>query len=262
MIDTAPWMERLAHCLADARAQARQVAPLPSDLMPSTRDEGIAVNALVARRLGWAPLGWKIAATTAAMQAKLRTEVPIYGRTFQRFACTSPARFAAAELLDPLVECEFFVTLARDLPARELPWTMPEVVDAVRSVHAGIEVAECRFPMAELPRLPAILADGAASGRYVFGDRIDGWRDGLAGVPVVLEVDGVARRSGSGADVMGDPLAPLLWLANERRRWGDGLRAGETVSTGSTTGMLPIRGGQRVRAVFGGAAMVEIAFDA
>jgi 2-keto-4-pentenoate hydratase len=61
--------------------------------------------------------------------------------------------------------------------------------------------------------------------------------------------------------VMGDPLAPLLWLAEERRRLGGGLSAGETVSTGSCTGMLPVRAGQRVRAVFGGTAAVEIAFE-
>ena len=60
---------------------------------------------------------------------------------------------------------------------------------------------------------------------------------------------------------MDDPLRPLLWLAEERRRWGDGLRAGETISTGSMTGMLPIRAGQRVRALFGTGATVEIVFD-
>ena len=86
------------------------------------------------------------------------------------------------------------------------------------------------------------------------------WREGLAAVPVTLEVDGVERRRGTGADVMGDPLRPLLWLAEERRRWGDGLRAGETVSTGSMTGMLPIRAGQKVRAQFGASAIVEIDF--
>jgi 2-keto-4-pentenoate hydratase len=115
--------------------------------------------------------------------------------------------------------------------------------------------------MDRLPLLPAILADGSASGRYVFGGEIADWRGRLAGMEVVLEVDGAPRRRGSGADVMGDPLAPLLWLANERRRWGDGLRAGETVSTGSTTGMFPVKRGQSVRAVFGGVAEVRIAFE-
>ena len=66
---------------------------------------------------------------------------------------------------------------------------------------------------------------------------------------------------GVGADVMGDPLRPLWWLAEQRRQWGDGLRAGETISTGSMTGMLPIRGGQHVRARFGEAATIEITID-
>jgi 2-keto-4-pentenoate hydratase len=134
------------------------------------------------------------------------------------------------------------------------------VRDAVATVHAGIEVAECRFPMHALPPLPAILADGSASGRYVFGDVIVDWREGLSDVVVTLEIDGREIRRGSGADVMGDPLRPLHWLAEERRQFGDGLRAGETVSTGSMTGMLPIRVGQHVVARFGTSAGVAISF--
>jgi 2-keto-4-pentenoate hydratase len=259
--DASPPHAVLADLLAMARRDGRQIPALDTDLVPASIDDGYAVNRLVARRLGWEPLGWKIAGTTEAVRAKLRLDAPIYGRTYRRFVVQSPARLVWATLLDPLVECEFFVTLAHDLPVRRAPWTMSEVVAAVGSVHAGIELAECRFPNRALPPLPAILADGAASGRYVFGDPIPAWRDGLAGVPVTLDVDGVRRRQGFGAEVMGDPLAPLLWLAEELRRWGEGLRAGETISTGSTTGMLPVCAGQTVRAGFGDAAEVVLRLD-
>jgi 2-keto-4-pentenoate hydratase len=166
-----------------------------------------------------------------------------------------------AELLDPLVECEFFVTLGRSLPARDRPWSELEVKNAVSKVHAGIEVAECRFPSGALPPLHAILADGSASGRYVFGGVIADWQAGLATIEVRLDVDGREVRRGTGADVMGDPLRALHWLAEQRRRFGDGLGMGETISTGSMTGMLPIRAGQRVVARFGSAARVEILFE-
>jgi 2-keto-4-pentenoate hydratase len=254
--------QSLADLLVDARRDARQLHSLASDLVPDTAAQAYEVNAAVAARLGWEPLGWKIAGTTANVRGKLGLDGPIYGRSFRRFKCASPAGFKHAELLDPLVECEFFVTLARDLPPREAPWTMAEVTDAIAEVHAGIEVAECRYARAALPPLPAILADGSASGRYVFGNRIENWRDRLAPMKVSLEVDGVLRREGSGADVMGDPLRPLQWLADERRHYGDGLLAGETISTGSMTGMLPVRAGQCVRARFGDLASVEIAFEA
>jgi 2-keto-4-pentenoate hydratase len=254
--------QALADLLLEARRDARQIEQLSGDLVPETTHQAYAINRAVAERLGWEPLGWKIAGTTANVRGKLGLDGPIYGRSFRRFKCASPARFQHAELLDPLVECEFFVTQARDQPPREKPWTMPEVIDAIAEVHAGIEVAECRYRRGALPPLPAILADGSASGRYVFGGRIENWRDGLAAVKVALEIDGVLRREGCGADVMGDPLRPLLWLADEIRHWGDGLFAGETISTGSMTGMLPIRAGQSVCARFGDLATVEIAFKA
>jgi 2-keto-4-pentenoate hydratase len=252
--------EELANLLVQARRNVSQLS-LPGDLVPDTALEAYAVNHAVAQRLGWEPLGWKIAGTTDAVRGKLQLDGPIYGRTFRRFACISPVRFKAAELLDPLIECEFFVTLARDLPPRDAPWTLAETIEAIAEVHAGIEVAECRYPRTALPPLPAILADGSASGRYVFGDRIENWRERLASMPVRLEIDGTLRREGVGADVMGDPLRPLWWLAEQRRQWGDGLHAGETISTGSMTGMLPIRSGQHVRARFGEVAIIEITID-
>jgi 2-keto-4-pentenoate hydratase len=261
MMKISAKQEALADLLVEARRDARQLSSLPDDLVPETVASAYQVNQIVAERLGWPALGWKIAGTTDAVRGKLGLGGPIYGRTFRRFECKSPAHFKTAELLDPLIECEFFVTLARDLPPRDEAWMLPEVMDAVADVHAGIEVAECRYRRGALPPLPAILADGSASGHYVFGDRIANWRDGLASIRVRLEVDGALRREGSGGDVMGDPLLPLLWLAEERRRWGDGLRAGETISTGSMTGMLPARAGQSVRAWFGDVGTVEIVFE-
>jgi 2-keto-4-pentenoate hydratase len=224
---------RLADLLAAARRGVRQVRDLPATAIPASNAEGYAVNELVAERLDWPRLGWKIAATTPLVQKRLRATEPIYGITYARFATVSPASFRHADLLDPLVECEFFFRLGRALPARVAPYESDEVADAVATVHAGIEVAECRFPLDALPSVPAILADGAASGRYVIGPEISGWRDhDLAAMPVGLEVDGVIRRTGHGADVMGHPMAPLVWLANARRAWGDGLAEGALISTG------------------------------
>lgn len=97
-----------------------------------------------------------------------------------------------------------------------------------------------------------------AAGVEHYGGPIANWREGLADVEVVLEVDGRQRRHGKGADVMGNPLTPLLWLVEKLRRWGLGLSAGEMISTGSTTGMLPVRAGQHVRAQFDSGACVEI----
>lgn len=253
---------RLADILAAARRDGRQVRDLPPGLIPATHAEGYRVNELVAKGLGWEPLGWKIAATTPVMQQRLRTDQPIYGRTYKRFEIASPAHLRHADLLDPLVECEFFFRLGLSLPARAAPYSTEEVADAVASVHAGIEVAECRFPMDALPPIPAVLADGAASGRYVVGPEIRDWRKrDLASMQVELTVNGTKRRTGNGADVMGHPLAPLVWLANERSAWGDGLAAGALVSTGTASGMLIAAPGDRMLATFDGTPAIQLAFD-
>ncbi len=260
---TTDRQQALASLLADARRDGRQIRDLPAALVPETAAEGYAVNALVAQTLSWEPLGWKIAATTPEMQRRLRATEPIYGRSFQRFATPSPAIFRHAELLDPLIECEFFFRLARDLPPRAEPYTGDEVANAVASVHAGVEVAECRFPLDRLPAMPAILADGAANGRYVIGPAIPDWRRlDLADMPVTLTVNGTLRRSGSGREVMEHPLNPLVWLANQRSAWGDGLKGGELISSGTATGMLLGQAGDHMIARFGDVGAVELTLEA
>jgi 2-keto-4-pentenoate hydratase len=249
----------LAGLLAAARREGRQVAP-PHDL-PADAAEGYAVGEEVAALLGWERAGWKVAATTPGMQRRLRASEPTRGPIYARFVMGSPAVIAHAPLLDPIVECEVLLRLDHPLPPREAPWTAREVEAAIGAALGGIEVAECRFPMDALPAMPAILADGAGNGHYVVGPEIPGWRGAdLAAMPVALEVDGIRRRTGSGADAMGHPFRVLLWLAEALRRRGEGLAAGDLVSTGTCTGMLRPAPGQRLRAHFGEGCNVDLAF--
>jgi 2-keto-4-pentenoate hydratase len=51
--------------------------------------------------------------------------------------------------------------------------------------------------------------------------------------------------------VLGDPRIALAWIANELRTFGDGLRAGDIVTTGTCVPPVPIAPGDCVRADFG-----------
>jgi 2-keto-4-pentenoate hydratase len=252
--------EELAGLLLAARRDGHQLQDLPAHLVPADADEAYGVAFTVAERLGWEPLGWKVAGTNDEMRRRLRMPEPILGRSFRRFAEQAPAHFRRAELLDPLVEAEFFAILGRDLPPRATPYAESEVLDAVAAVHAGVELAECRFPNAALPPFSAILADGSGNGRYILGPAIPDWRQAdLAGMAVAVSVNGQLRREGNGAAVMGQPLRPLTWLANRLIGLGSHLRAGEWVSTGTASGMLPVRAGDAVVVRFG--AALELALD-
>lgn len=254
-------MQALAVRLAAARRERRQIMQLPPEEIPQSVELAYEVNREVERLLGWEPLGWKVAGTTQAVRERMGIATPIYGRSYRRFVQQSPGRFDLAELLDPLVESECFVTLRSPLAWRAEPWTQAEVRAAIGTVHAGIELAECRFPSANLPPLPAILADGSATGSYIYGPEIPDWRVRLAEIAVEVRLDGRVRRTGAGSEVMGDPLAPLLWLAETLRARGIGIAAGEMISTGSMTGMLPVREPCRIDASFGTGITVQLEFE-
>jgi len=251
--------EALARLLAEARRAGEQLRDLPPSLVPQDADAAYAVQARVAGLLGWPVLGWKIAGTNPVMRARLRQPEPILGRSFARFLRASPATLAHAALLDPIVEAEIVFRIARDLPPRALPWTRAEVADAIAAAWAGIEVAECRLPMDPPPPFTAILADGSGNGHYVLGPEIPPGTD-LAALPVRVAVNGRDRRLGTGAEVMGDPILAVVWLANRLNALGTGLAAGEMVSSGTCTGMLAPQAGDAVTARFGDLPPVQVTF--
>jgi 2-keto-4-pentenoate hydratase len=251
--------EELARRLAAARRSGEQLRDLPAHLVPANADEAYAVQARVAALLGWPPLGWKIAGTNPVMRARLRQPEPILGRSFAAFLRASPATLPHAPLLDPIVEAEILFRIGQDLPPRGTSWTRAEVAAAIAATHAGIEVAECRLPMDPPPPFTLILADGSGNGHYVLGPEIPAGTD-LAALPVAVWVNGRQRRTGTGAEVMGDPLLAVVWLANRLNALGTGLAAGEIVSSGTCTGMLAARAGDVVEAHFGDLPPVQVTF--
>lgn len=251
---------QLARLLADLRRNGRQQSGLDPRLVPPDKATAYRVAGLVADELGWPVLGWKIAAMKEEMQKALRTDSPIYGRTF--FVQETPASFAHATLASPIPEVEYQARLGADLPPREKPYSRDEVTDAVASLHPGLELAECRFIHdAAFPPLPAILADGAGSGTIVYGSAIPDWKTrDIAGQEATLSANGRMRRAGTGAAALDHPMVPLTWLANELSRTGVGMKAGQMISTGTLTGMLAPRPGEDYVADFGPFGSVRVTF--
>lgn len=253
-------VEALAQRLVEARKTFRQISDPPPELIPAEISTAYKVDARVEELLGWEPLGWKIAATTPAMRLRLESDEPVRGRSYRRFAHEGPAVLKMSELNGPMVECEFFMTLARDLPLREAPWTRDDIIAAIGEVRAGIEVAESRFAFGHRPGVTGLIADGSSSGQYVFGDVLPLAPDALKDVEVVLHVDGVAAQRGVGADVLGDPVNAVLWLAEALRPLGRSLSAGELISTGSVTGVYYAKPGCDFVVNFGQEATAAVRF--
>ena len=86
----------LARLLAQLRRDGRQQSGLDTRLVPPDKATAYRIAGMVAAELDWPVLGWKIAAAKEEMQKALRTDSPIYGRTF--FLRETPASFVHARL--------------------------------------------------------------------------------------------------------------------------------------------------------------------
>ena len=251
----------LARLLAALRREQRSQSGLAPHLVPPDKATAYKIAGMVAEDLGWPVLGWKIAAMKEEMQQALRTDSPIYGRVY--FVAETPHTAVHARLASPIPEVEYQAKLGRDLPPRDKPYTLEEVTDAVASLHAGLELAECRFIHDALfPPLPAILADGAGSGTIIHGPAIEDWRNrDIAGQEATLSSDGCLRRKGTAGAALDHPVVPLTWLANELSRTGVGMKEGQMVSTGTLTGMLAPKPGETYVADFGPFGSVEVSIS-
>ena len=116
-----------------------------------------------------------------------------------------------------------------------------------------MELAECRFIYDErFPPLSAILADGAGAGSLCVGAPINDWRvANIIDQPVTLSRNGTVVRQGTAREALDDPMIPLTWLAKQLSRTGVGLTTGQTIRTGTLTGMLKACAGDTFVADFG-----------
>jgi len=251
-----------ADVLWAAWREGRLLDALPEDCRPLSLEEGYAVQEAIATRHGGDVIGWKIAATSSAGQRHIGVTEPLGGRLFAKFRHGNGARLPAGGLHMRVAEAEFAFRMAKDLPPRGNPYATEEVIAAVATLHLAIEVPDSRYRDFARVGAPQLVADDSCACFFVLGDEAAGWRGvDLAAHPVVGHKNGVVAQRGSGANVLGDPRVALAWLANDRAARGDGLKAGQIVTTGTCVKPMPIAPGDQVVADFGALGRVRVQFS-
>ncbi len=245
-------MSDLAQRLWEARSGGAVVNTAARREIGSLED-AYHIQAAAVRASGHARAGWKVGSTSAEARRKLGTDRPGAGALLAPYCFEDGAEVPVFVAHGPAVEGEFVFTMGEGLPPRETPFRREEVLAAVMGVAGGVEIVGSRFEggLAGLGR-EGVTADFGANIAFVRGELHPEWRDrDLRDAGVVLSVDDVALAQGTGALALGDPVLVLLWLANHLRERGDGLRAGDNVTTGTCTGVAAIEPGARVLADFG-----------
>ena len=224
-----------AEAILEARRSRRILAPLGA-LAPTTPEAGYALQKEIALRLGGLPpAGFKIGATTKQMQTYLGLAGPAAGFVPKAGLRASPATARHADFVDPGVECEVGLRLARDIPAG--PCTRDQAEAAVGEVFAAMEIVDRRYGDLAVLGTPTLIADQVFHAGGVLGAPVADWHAiDLAATRGRLIVDGVVRGEGVGADLLGHPFDALAWLAASAGAAAfGGLRAGQVVFLGSVT---------------------------
>ena len=213
---------------------------------------------------GLARAGWKVGATSEAAQTLLDVGGPATAPLLAPLCFSSPTELAMFPGQNTSVESEFAFRFAQPLPARDADYVLDEVLDAIGTLMPAIEVVACRFE-GGFPDLgeTRLIADMVANVAWVEGQSSGDWRGrDLSAHPVRLSRNGEHVVEGSGADVLGNPLNVLLWTANHLSSLGDGIAAGEVISTGTCTGVVAVEPGDVMTAGFGDLGQVEVGFRA
>ena len=258
-----------AALLRAARRCCQPLDALPERCRPTTMAEAYAIQAAfvagpAAEDEALLPCGFKLACTSPKAQQALGSDGPFYGRLICDGIFDSPHAQAAAPFLFRLVEPEFVLCLAEDLPKRNRPYEEDEVAEAVECLFPAIEIVTSAYGESWWHAgAEALAADNAVHGFLVLGTPRPDWRDlDLPGHSVHLTINGETVGRGQGANALGGPVTALTWLANSLRKAEDGpaLAAGDLVTTGVVTDFEMMQAGDSACADFGELGRVELRF--
>jgi len=239
---------------------------LPDHARPEDRAEGYAVQEEIVRLSGQKIVGWKIAATSQAGQKHIGVDGPLAAPLLANRVVqdsTGVPAFSIDGNIMKVAEAEFAFSFGKGLPRRSTPYQAQEVLAAVESLHPAIEVPDSRYNEFAKVGAPQLIADMACACWFVLGPpaRAD-WRSrDLVKHQVTVYINGKAVATGSGANVLGDPRIALTWIANELSTFGDGITAGQFVTTGTCVVPPAVAPGDRFRADFGDLGTVEIRLE-
>lgn len=252
--------DALLTLLINARQNARLIDVVPPAAQPVSLDEAYATADALAAWTGDTVVGWKIGASVPRGQQALGLEEPFGGRVFARRVVPNGGSIRPV-LAELTIGAEFTCRIGRDLGDDERfdATTIASVVDAV---YPSLELNQVSYADPRGAGGWCIVADNGFNDGLVLGPEIHFWElSQLMQQPVAFYREGELQGEGCAADIGFNPLEALAWLANDRARRGDPLRAGHLIATGEFVGAIEAGRGCMVAADFGelGFVSVEIA---
>lgn len=256
-----------AEALYLAEQSRRQIGLLSQAYPDMGLDQAYAVQAaLVARKIaaGNPQIGWKIGLTSRAMQEALQITTPDSGVLLADMLFPSGGTIPAGRFIQPRVEAEIAFVMKAPLAGAGL--TRADVLAATDYVCASLEILDTRIQRVDpatgnIRRVTDTISDNAANAGLVLSDmRHAPEAFDLRWVGALVKRDGVVEETGLGAGVLDDPVTGILWLLDRLAQYGQGIKAGDILLSGSFIRPIEAPIGSRFEADFGPCGEVTISF--
>ncbi|HTN66365.1 MAG TPA: fumarylacetoacetate hydrolase family protein [Burkholderiaceae bacterium] len=244
-------LSKIDEVLDTFEAAARSTERLPSTYSGKLgMDDAYRIQlAMLQRRVtqGAQHIGWKVGLTSSAMQQQQGVFEPCFGYLLASGQEPSGRSFAFDSLIAPGFENELCLTIGTTLHGSSVNYESAR--RAVSHVAPALEIVEKRGTFNR--DLPLSIADNAQQKAFVTGTAIElDPAVSLAETSVAIMVDGVEQERASGAEVLGDPIHSIVWLAQKLAQFGLPLERGAKVMSGSFTRQYALQKGHRISACF------------
>lgn len=216
-------------------------------------DDAYRLQLALIERRGARRVGWKVGLTAVPIQQQFGVHEPVFGCLLADGKLDSGHVFRADQLIAPGFENELCIVMGSDL---EPGATRADVAAAVARVHSAFEIIETRGDLTR--QLALALADNAQQKAFVLGPAVErAALPELDKVTVSVRINGAEVATADGSAVLGHPYNAIAWLAAKLAEFGEKVRAGDYIMSGSFTRQFPLARGDRIKAVFAGIGAVS-----
>jgi 2-keto-4-pentenoate hydratase len=201
-------------------------------------------------------IGWKVGLTARAIQQQFGFDEPVFGCLLEEGKVSTGRAFKHAQLIRPGFENELCLELSRDVAPGA---SFETVAAAIGAIHPALEIIETRGDF--VGQIALALADNAQQLAFVLGPPVRAAEAGdLAKLVAHVRLNEVEVGEGRGDAVLGHPFNSVAWLAKKLADFGEKLRAGDYIMTGSFTRQFPLAAGDLVETEFEGLGKVAASF--
>ena len=229
-------------------------------------DEAYAVQkALVALKIadGRRVVGWKIGLTSKAMQYALNINIPDSGILFDDMHFTDGSTIPKGRFIQPRIEAEIAFVMKAGLDGAA---TRAQVLAATDYVCPSLEILDTRIlrtdpKTGQTRKIFDTISDNAANAGIVLGTQHhDPNAIDLRWTGAICARNGEVEETGLGAGVLNDPVMGIVWLSERLEAYGQSIRAGDVVLSGSFIRPVEARPCDSFHADFGPFGNVSIDF--